>query len=43
LGWQIVHWIWEDLYHPEELRRRLERALRGVCEPRDSLTPHLLA
>ena len=43
LGWQIVRWIWEDLYHPEELRRRLERALRGVCEPRDSLTPHLLA
>jgi len=26
LGWQIVRWIWEDLYHPEELRRRLQRA-----------------
>jgi hypothetical protein len=31
LGWQIVRWIWEDLYHPEELRRRLERAFeRGL-------------
>jgi hypothetical protein len=26
LGWQIVRWLWEDLYHPEELRGRLERA-----------------
>jgi hypothetical protein len=26
LGWQIVRWVWEDLYHPEELRGRLERA-----------------
>jgi hypothetical protein len=31
LGWQIVRWIWEDLYHPEELRHRLERAFeRGL-------------
>lgn len=31
LGWQIVRWLWEDLYHPEELRRRLERAFeRGL-------------
>ena len=31
LGWQIVRWIWQDLYHPEELRRRLERAFeRGL-------------
>jgi len=31
LGWQIVRWIWEDLYHPEELRVRLERAFeRGL-------------
>jgi hypothetical protein len=31
LGWQIVRWIWDDLYHPEELRRRLERAFeRGL-------------
>ena len=31
LGWQIVRWIWEDLYHPEELRRRLQRAFeRGL-------------
>jgi hypothetical protein len=31
LGWQIVRWLWEDLYHPQELRRRLERAFeRGL-------------
>jgi hypothetical protein len=31
LGWQIVRWIWQDLYHPEDLRRRLERAFeRGL-------------
>jgi hypothetical protein len=31
LGWQIVRWIWQDLYHPEELRHRLERAFqRGL-------------
>ena len=31
LGWQIARWLWEDLYHPEELRRRLERAFqRGL-------------
>jgi len=31
LGWQIVRWLWEDLYQPEELRRRLERAFdRGL-------------
>jgi hypothetical protein len=31
LGWQIVRWLWEDLHHPEELRRRLERAFeRGL-------------
>jgi hypothetical protein len=31
LGWQIVRWIWEDLYHPEELGRRLQRAFeRGL-------------
>ena len=31
LGWQIVRWIWADLYKPEELRRRLERAFeRGL-------------
>jgi len=31
LGWQIVRWIWADLYHPEELQRRLERAFeRGL-------------
>ena len=31
LGWQIVRWIWADLYHPQELRRRLERAFeRGL-------------
>src|SRR5215213_1325903 len=31
LGWQVVRWIWEDLYHPEELCRRLERAFeRGL-------------
>ena len=31
LGWQIVRWLWEDLYHPAELRRRLERAFaRGL-------------
>jgi hypothetical protein len=31
LGWQIVRWIWQDLYHPEDLRHRLERAFeRGL-------------
>ena len=31
LGWQIVRWLWEDRYHPEELRRRLERGFeRGL-------------
>jgi hypothetical protein len=30
LGWS-VRWLWEDLYHFEELRRRLERAFeRGL-------------
>jgi hypothetical protein len=31
LGWQIVRWIWADLYHPEELCQRLQRAFeRGL-------------
>jgi hypothetical protein len=31
LGWQIVRWLWKDLYHPKELRERLERAFeRGL-------------
>jgi hypothetical protein len=42
LGWQIVRWLWEDLYHPEELRRRLERGFEGVSELPEFLpTPHL--
>jgi hypothetical protein len=29
--WQIVRWLWKDLYHPKELRERLERAFeRGL-------------
>ena len=31
LGWQIVRWMWADLYHPAELRQRLQRAFdRGL-------------
>lgn len=30
LGWQVVRWLWEDLFHPVQLRERLERAfVRG--------------
>ncbi len=26
LGWQIVRWTWDDLSHPDDLRKRLHRA-----------------
>ena len=43
LGWQIVRWLWEDLYHPAELRRRLERAFcKGLTSRLKLLTLHLL-
>jgi hypothetical protein len=48
LGSQIVRWIWQDLHHPEKLRRRLERAFERASEPpnwahapRSHSTPHL--
>ena len=30
LGWRMVRWTWADLYAPNRLRDRLDRALRGA-------------
>jgi hypothetical protein len=26
LGWQVVRWVWADLYRPDELLQRLRAA-----------------
>lgn len=29
LGWQVVRWTWDEIFSPEDLLRRLDRALCG--------------
>ncbi len=39
-GWQVVRWLWSDLYRPGVLRDRLLRAFKRAPQPGASTTPH---